>query len=80
MISHIDNSLTKLCKNWMKNKPNEIEREMNLLKTKLNKPNMAGFVAMSLKTGKSRKLKIGEFRPLVIDDSDPSLEDGDVVR
>lgn len=58
---------------------NEIEREMNLLKVKLNKPTMSGFVVINLKTGKARKPKVGEFRPLVIDHSDLSLEDVDLV-
>lgn len=55
-------------------------REMNLLKAKLNKPTMSGFIVVNLRTGKTRKLKVGEFRPLVIDYSDPSAEDGDIVK
>jgi hypothetical protein len=74
----MDSSLTKLCKDWT-NKEKEKVREMNLLKAKLNKPDLNGFVAINLRTGKTRKVKQGEFRPLVIDYSDPSLEDGDLV-
>lgn len=77
-MNTVNNSLTRLCKIWM-NRVDEKVREMNLLRFKLNKPDMSGFIAVNLKTGKTRKPKVGEFNPLVIDYSDPSPMDGDLV-
>jgi predicted phage gp36 major capsid-like protein len=57
----------------------KVLREINRLRMHLDKPTMSGFVAMNMKSGKTRKVKQGEFKPLVIDYSDPSLEDGDLV-
>jgi hypothetical protein len=59
----------------------KLEREANLLKAKarLYKPDLKGFVAISLRSGKIRKIKVGEFKPLIVDHSDPSPEDGDII-
>jgi hypothetical protein len=75
-------SLTKLVENLMKERKRnekEIEKEMNVIKAKLNKPDLSGFIVINLRTGKTRKPKVGEFRPLLIDYSDPSPMDGDLI-
>jgi hypothetical protein len=53
--------------------------EMNLLKVHLNKPVLSSFVSMNMKSGKTRNVRQGEFRPLTIDYSDPSPLDGDLI-
>ncbi len=69
-------NLTKLRKDWMKNPERERLREMNLLRMKLNKPKLSGIIIVNLRTGKTRKPYVGEIKPLIIDYSDPSPEDG----
>jgi hypothetical protein len=58
----------------------EGDREMNLIKMRMNKPTMSGFLKLNLKSGKTQKVKQGEFNPMLIDLSDPSFEDGDIVK
>jgi len=71
-------NLTKLCKNWMRAGIDEKVREMSILRMKLNKPTMSGII-VNLRTGRTRKPKVGEVGLTIIDHSDPSLEDGDLV-
>lgn len=66
-------------------------KELNLLppkggypqqgvKAQLNKPTMSGFLKLNLKSGKTQKVRQGEFNPMAIDLGDPSFEDGDIVK
>jgi hypothetical protein len=74
-------SLTRLTEKWMHEK--RIDKDLvlvNMIKLRLSKPVMDGYIVVNLKTGKTRKLRQGEFRPMVIDCSDPSFEDGDIVQ
>jgi hypothetical protein len=73
--------LTELNEKWSK-KRNVDEGLVlaNMIKLRLSKPVVEGFIVVNLKTGKTRKLRRGEFRPMVIDYSDPSFEDGDIVK
>ena len=74
-------ALTELNKKWMKQR-NEDEglALMNKIKMRMNKPVVDGFIIINMRTGKTRKPRQGEFRPLIIDYSDPSYEDGDIVK
>jgi len=51
---------------------------MNMTNMRMSKPNMQG-VILNLSTGRVRKPKVGEVGLTIIDYSDPSLEDGDLV-
>ena len=61
-------------------KRRKLERQKNILEFQLSKPVMSGFVAMNMKSGKTRKVKKGEVEPMKIDHSDPSFADGDIVK
>ena len=71
-------SLTELHKEWKKPKVDENLVLMNMVKMKMNKPTMSGIV-INLNTGRIRKPKVGEVGLLIIDHSDPTLADGDLV-
>ena len=57
----------------------KVSREINRIRFLLDQPTMSGFRKLDLKTGKAKSVKQGEFRPLIIDHSDPSYADGDIV-
>jgi hypothetical protein len=60
---------------WNRN----VSREINRIRFLLDKPKMSGFMKLDLKSGKAKSVKQNEFRPLIIDHSDPSYADGDIV-
>lgn len=73
------NSLTKLYKDWKKEGVDENVVLMHMTKKRMSKPDMQGIV-LNLKTGRTRKPKVGEVGLLLIDPySDPSPSDGDLV-
>ena len=60
---------------WNRN----VSREINRIRFLLDKPKMSGFMKLDLKSGKAEAVKQDEFKPLIIDHSDPSYADGDIV-
>jgi hypothetical protein len=76
-------TLTELTEKWMtESKERRVDEDlvlMNMIKMRMNKPVLDGFVVVNMRTGKTRKVKVGEFKPLVIDYSDPSPMDDDLV-
>lgn len=72
------NSLTKLYKKWKKRSVDEDAVLVNMTMMQMKKPCMQGII-VNLNTGKVRKPRVGEVGLLIIDHSDPSLADGDLV-
>ena len=56
-----------------------VSKEINRIRFLLDQPKMSGFLKMDMNTGKAKSVKKGEFTPLIIDHSDPSYADGEIV-
>ena len=66
-------SITEIAKGW--SKPSKEVEVMH----PLIKPTMFGII-VDLRTGRTRKPRLGEIKPLVIDRSPITAKDGEIVR